>query len=83
MNENQKESVRKSWLIFKDNPRDVRLRPHKIHYLSGKLNKIVRAVKIEDDLRVVFYIEGNLVITFNVGPHKIYKQSTGLILIFI
>lgn len=30
----QKESTRRAWAIFKANPFDPRLRPHKIHRLS-------------------------------------------------
>ena len=31
----QKESARKAWAIFKENPFDPRLRAHKIHRLSA------------------------------------------------
>jgi hypothetical protein len=58
---------------FKENPFDPRLRSHKIHKLSARYGRIIYAAEIEADLRVVFYIEGNLVITVDVGSHDIYR----------
>lgn len=60
----QKESARQAWKIFKLNPFDPRLRTHKIHRLSALLRRTVHAVEIEGDLRVVFYVEGDLVMSF-------------------
>src|SRR6266568_2660107 len=59
----QKESTRRAWRSFKRNPFDPRLRAHKIHRLSARYGRTICAVDIEGDLRVVFYIEGNLVVT--------------------
>ena len=69
----QKESTRRAWAIFKQDPFDPRLRVHKIHRLSGIMKRTVHAVVIEGDLRVVFYIEGNRVVSFNIGTHAIYS----------
>ena len=69
----QKESARRAWHIFKENPFDPRLGTHKIHKLSAMLRRTVHAVVIEGDLRAVFYLEGNEVVTFNIGTHDIYK----------
>jgi len=69
----QKESVRGAWKIFRENPFDTRLRTHKIHRLSAALGKTVYAVEIESDLRAVFYIEGDVVRTVDIGSHDIYK----------
>jgi mRNA-degrading endonuclease YafQ of YafQ-DinJ toxin-antitoxin module len=49
------------------------LRSHKIHKLSARYGRIIYAAEIEADLRVIFYIEGNLVITVDVGSHDIYR----------
>jgi len=49
------------------------LRPHKIHKLSALYGTTIYAVEIEGDLRVVFYIEGDCVITVDIGTHDIYK----------
>ncbi len=70
----QKEAVRAAWKIFRMNPFDPRLRTHKINRLSAIMGKTVYAVVIEGDLRAVFYLEGNRVITFNIGTHDIYRR---------
>jgi hypothetical protein len=54
LNSSQKDSTRRAWKIFKENPFDPRLRTHKIHRLSAKYGRIIYAVDIEGDLRVVF-----------------------------
>jgi len=69
----QKESTRRAWKIFKRNPFDPRLRPHKIHRLSAQYGRIIYAVDVEGDLRVVFYRERNVVVTVDIGAHDIYK----------
>ncbi|HUK82245.1 MAG TPA: hypothetical protein VLZ12_06385 [Verrucomicrobiae bacterium] len=69
----QKESVRRAWQIFKDNPFDARLRPHKIHSLSARYKKTIHSVTIEGDLRVVFYVEGDTVWTVDIGTHALYR----------
>ena len=69
----QKDSTRRAWKIFKENPFDPRLRTHKIHRLSAQYSRTIYAVEIEGDLRVVFFIEGDLVVTVDIGTHAIYK----------
>jgi len=69
----QKASARYAWEIFKDDPFDPRLKTHKIHSLSSQANRVVRSVWIEDDLRSVFFISGNIVYTFDIGTHEIYR----------
>jgi hypothetical protein len=70
----QKESARRAWEIFKQDPFDPRLRAHKIHRLSNLMRRTVHAVEVEGDLRVVFYLEGDVVMSFNIGAHDIYKK---------
>jgi mRNA-degrading endonuclease YafQ of YafQ-DinJ toxin-antitoxin module len=69
----QKESTRRAWKIFKQNPFDPRLRPHKINRLSARHGRTIYAVDIEGDLRVVFYVERDCVVTVDIGTHDIYK----------
>ena len=69
----QKESARRAWKIFKQNPFDPRLRTHKIHRLSAQYGRTIYAVEIEGDLRAVFYIERDCVVTVDIGTHDIYK----------
>jgi len=69
----QKEATRGKWNIFKANPFDARLGTRRIHRLSTLMRRTVYAVEIEADLRALFYIEGNTVVTFNIGSHDVYK----------
>ena len=69
----QKESIRAAWRKFKANPFDPALGTHKIHALSARIGKTVYSVVIEADLRAVFVIEGDTVITFDIGTHAIYR----------
>jgi len=59
--------------IFKQNPFDPRLRPHKIHKLSAAYGKTIHAVEIAGDLRAVFYVEGQTVWSVDIGDHRIYR----------
>ena len=70
----QKEAARRAWRVFKENPFDSRLRPHKIHRLSARYRRTIHAVEVEADLRVVFYVEGDVVVTVDIGTHDIYGQ---------
>jgi len=69
----QKDSTRKAWQIFKEDPFDPRLRAHKIHKLSARYGHTIYAVRIEEDLRVVFYLEDDVVITVDIGSHRLYR----------
>ena len=73
LNSSQKESTRKAWVIFKSNPFDPRLRTHKIHRLSAALGQTVYAVEIEANLRVVFYLDGDIARTIDIGTHSVYE----------
>jgi hypothetical protein len=67
-------SVRRTWQIFKVDPFAARFGTHKIHGLSAIFNRTVYAVVVEEDLRIIFYIEGNTVVTTNIGSHDIYRH---------
>jgi hypothetical protein len=70
----QKESARQAWKIFKENPFDARLRTHKIQRLSANYGRIIYAIEIEGDLRLLFYLDGETVISLIIGTHEIYKK---------
>ncbi|CAN5358392.1 hypothetical protein BH20VER3_BH20VER3_16930 [soil metagenome] len=70
----QKESTRRAWKIFKLNPFDPRLRPHKIYRLSAHQSRTILAAEIEADLRVIFYVQGDVVVTVDIGSHDIYRR---------
>jgi len=59
--------------IFRANPFDPRLKPHKINRLSSLWKRPVWSVSIQADLRAVFYVVGNDVVSLDIGDHSIYK----------
>jgi mRNA-degrading endonuclease YafQ of YafQ-DinJ toxin-antitoxin module len=69
----QKDSTRRAWKIFQENPFDPRLRTHKIHRLSAHHGRTIYAVDIEGDLRAVFFIKDDCIVTVDIGTHDIYK----------
>lgn len=74
LSRDQKASARKAFAIFKNDPFDARLRAHKIHGLSIKLRRTIYSVTIESDLRALFYLEGNVVVSLDIGDHSIYRN---------
>jgi mRNA-degrading endonuclease RelE of RelBE toxin-antitoxin system len=70
----QKKAAKAAFQIFKENPFDPRLGTHKIFRLSAIMKRTVYAVEIQNDLRAVFYIGSDIVISFNIGKHAIYKS---------
>ncbi len=73
LSSDQKDSTRRAWRIFKENPFDPNLRAHKIHRLSAQYGRTIYAVEIESNLRAVFYIERNVVVTADIGSHDLYR----------
>jgi hypothetical protein len=52
---------------------DPRLRTHKIHKLSALYGCTIYAVDLEGDLRSTFYIEGDWIVSVDIGTHDLYK----------
>lgn len=69
----QQRRAREAFLIFKQNPFDSRLASHKIQKLSTRYDRTVYAAEIAANLRVVFYIDGNVVVTIDIGSHDLYR----------
>ena len=69
----QKESVRKAWKVFKNDPFHPSLKAHKIHKLSSEARHTIYSVVVEANLRVIFMIQEDLVYTLDVGNHDVYK----------
>jgi mRNA-degrading endonuclease YafQ of YafQ-DinJ toxin-antitoxin module len=69
----QKASARFAWGIFRENPFDSRLKPHRINALSGRAGRPIWSIFIEDDLRVVFYVSGSTVFSVDIGTHDVYR----------
>jgi mRNA-degrading endonuclease YafQ of YafQ-DinJ toxin-antitoxin module len=59
--------------MFKQNPFDPRLRSHKIQKLSARYARAIYAAEIEADVRVLFYVERNTIVTVDVGSHDLYR----------
>jgi hypothetical protein len=74
LNPSQKASAKKSFSVFKRNPFDSRLRTHKIHRLSARLGRTIYSVTIEKDLRALFYLENDIVVSIDIGSHRIYRD---------
>ena len=70
----RQQSESDAWKLFKLDPFDPRLGAHRINSLSAIFKRTVHAVVIEGDLRAVFYIEGDTVVTVNIGSHDICKR---------
>jgi len=47
--------------------------PTKIQKLSARYGRVIYAAEIEANLRVVFYIERNTVLTVDIGSHDLYR----------
>jgi mRNA-degrading endonuclease YafQ of YafQ-DinJ toxin-antitoxin module len=67
-------SAKEAFALFKQNPFDPRLRTHKIHHLSALYKKTIYAVRIEDDLRSIFYVDGENIVSLDIGTHAIYRS---------
>lgn len=70
----QKKSAKKAFAVFKENPFDPRLRTHKIHRLSARLGRTIYSVWVEKDLRALFYLENDIVVTIDIGSHRMYRD---------
>jgi hypothetical protein len=46
---------------------------HKISNLSARYKKTIYSAVIESNLRVIFFIEGNVVIFLDAGTHDLYR----------
>ena len=73
LTEAQKERARVAFEIFKKDPFDPRLGTHKINALSAAMKRTVYAVQIEGNLRSVYCIEADRLVTFNNGSYDIYR----------
>jgi hypothetical protein len=73
LNPDQQQAAKKAFQTFKKNPFDPSLNPHKINRLSAIYKKTVLSVTIKGDLKSVFYVDGGVVVSLDIGTHDIYK----------
>jgi plasmid maintenance system killer protein len=74
LNTLQKASAKKAFAIFRNDPFDPRLRTHKIYRLSARLGRTIYSVWVEADLRALFYLDGDLVVSIDIGDHRMYRD---------
>ena len=73
LSDSQKESVRRAWVTFKEDPFHPSLGTHEIHRLSARAGHTIYSTVIEADLRALFRIDGSWVTTLDVGTHTLYR----------
>lgn len=73
LSDSQREAAQVTFSIFKENPFDQRLGTHKIKSLSARSGRTVYSVWIQPDLRAVFYLDGEDVVSVDIGTHAIYR----------
>lgn len=70
----QQKKAKDAFKVFRNDPFDVRLRTHKINSLSARYKRTVFSVSVEGDLRSVFFLDGNIVYSVDIGTHAIYGK---------
>lgn len=70
----EQEAARAAFKKFKADPFDPTLKPHKINRLSALRKTVVRSITIAGDLKAVFTVDGNTIISEDIGTHEIYKK---------
>lgn len=69
----QQADAKSAFRLFLANPFDPRLRTHKIHSLSGRAGRTIYAVEIAANLRSLFFIRGDEIVSFDIGTHAVYR----------
>jgi len=69
----QREQADAAFKIFKVDPFDPRLKTHKINKLSARYKRLILSATIAGDLKAAFYVDGNTVVSVDIGTHDIYK----------
>jgi len=70
----QQAKAREVFKVFREDPFSPSLKVHKIARLSAAYGRTILAAEIEGDLRVVFYRDGSIIYTVDIGSHDIYKK---------
>lgn len=69
----QQSTAREAFKKFQANPFDPSFKTHKINRLSALNKCTIYGISLAPDLRSVFKIDGNIVISLDIGNHDIYK----------
>ena len=65
----QKTATKRAFQIFLKDPFDSRLRTHKINALSARAKRTIYSVVIAADLRALFFVCGDEIVSFDIGTH--------------
>ena len=68
----QKTATKRAFQIVLKYPFDPRLRTHKIHALSARAKRTIYVSAA--DLRALFFIRGDEIVSFDIGTHDVYRQ---------
>ena len=72
--QSQQRAAQRSWRIFREDPFAPSLKSHRIASLSRRYQFTVYSARVAADLRVLFCVHGDTVITLDIGTHDIYRQ---------
>ena len=70
----QKAAAKRAFKIFLKDAFDPRLRTHKIHSLSARAGRTIYAVEVDADLRALFFLRGDEIVSFDIGTHDVYRR---------
>jgi hypothetical protein len=73
LNAKQSAAAEKAFLAFRADPFDPKFGTHAINKLSARYGRTIWSVTILGNLRAVFYVVGNVVVSVDIGTHDIYK----------
>ena len=65
--------AREKFKTFKEDPFHPSLGSHRINKLSAQWKKTIFSACLEGDLRVLFYLDGDQIISVGIGSHAIYR----------
>jgi len=71
----EQRAAKAAFKVFKINPFDPSLKTHKINRLTSLARRAIYSVIILPNLRALFYLDGNRVVTLDIGTHEIYDKS--------
>jgi mRNA-degrading endonuclease YafQ of YafQ-DinJ toxin-antitoxin module len=69
----QQHKAKEVFEVFQANPFHPSLKTHKIHHLSAYYGRTIYSVTVEANLRAVFFREGDVIYTVDIGSHDLYK----------
>ena len=74
LNPEAQRAARDAYREWKKDPldRNSKYRPHKIIRLSAIYHKTVYGITLGPDFKVTFLVDGNVIVSLDIGNHSIY-----------